>query len=214
MRPHFYGVTVTGMLALSAVLHADSLADTFVVDGVRLAVARTHVETSYDLAAAQIEAGFRPQTKTRLAGALILGRQVGSLHQTLTLRPSVDGAGTDITAASRNLEQATAQRAAPTFNLYPGASILRAIEFNDRSTHVAQWVGRCRCSAEQMVRRFAESAGGHDAASIVTAAPSIGGALVAVRELRGQVTTLVARAMPRGSVWVAVAQTRQHEESR
>ena len=212
MRTRFQYLLLAAALVTSTTLRADSLADVFVVDGVRLAVARTHVVDNYASAAAQIEAGFHPQTRSKLAGALVLGRQVGSLHQTLTLRPSAIGTGTDITAASQNLQQATTARVSPQFNLYPGASVLRTIEFDDRTTHVSQWVGHCRCSAEQVVRRFSQSTGTRRTAGVVTAAQtSKAGALVAISESPGQVTTLVARALPRGSLWVAVQQTQQRE---
>ena len=212
MRAQCCGLLLAIALIMSGQLRADSLADVFVVDGVRLAVARTHVDDDYARAATQIEAGFHPQTRSKLAGALVLGRQVGSLHQTLTLRPSASGSGTDITAASQNLEYATAARVAPPFNLYPGASVLRTIEFDDQTTHVRQWIGHCRCSAEQVVGRFSQSTGTRRTAGVVTAAPAlVAGALVARMESRGQVTTMVARAMPRGSLWVAVQQTQQRE---
>ncbi|MFZ9653474.1 MAG: hypothetical protein ACO3A8_09000 [Steroidobacteraceae bacterium] len=83
--------------------------------------------------------GLARPTIVELDDRTVIGRQHGTVHQTVTLRDAENAAAVRVEFAAQDLARRAAPVPKPPFDLPPGARVLQVVEFLDASRNARQY---------------------------------------------------------------------------
>lgn len=152
----------TAAVIMAAMLSGAAYAQTLQLraNGVPLEIRTLRSEEAPEALLERYRAAWSPHaplTEERIAGWRVLGRQVGSRHETLQIRPAAAG-GTEGYIAASDLSRPPARVPSPPIALPRGAVLLNTVESGQQGREARQFLARALQAAAVVRRRIAQAA--------------------------------------------------------